>query len=181
MTTTTEVQQVQKWFTSRIPSQWFTEAAEVRIDGEEILVVGRLAPETASGAAAGEATATEDTDSDGTADVARLKAFREETRQRRMAIAEEAEATFDRRVSWGAISGEVAHAFTTLSVPVMTRLRMDERSVLDTLVRSGVARSRSDALAWCVRRVGSHEGDWLADLREALVHVEKVRAGGPIS
>ena len=64
-------------------------------------------------------------------------------------------------------------------MPVMTRLRQPERQVLDTLVESGVARSRSDALAWCVRLVGKHEADWMQDLRDALVHVQKVRAEGP--
>ncbi len=69
--------------------------------------------------------------------------------------------------------------FTTLSVPVMTRLRQAERQVLDTLVDAGVARSRSDALAWCVRLVGQHEDAWLADLRGALQRVEHIRATGP--
>jgi hypothetical protein len=71
--------------------------------------------------------------------------------------------------------------FTTFSVPVMTRLRQPERLVLDTLVDAGVARSRSDALAWCVRLVGEHEDSWLTDLREALRKVEQVRAEGPQS
>jgi len=71
--------------------------------------------------------------------------------------------------------------FTTFSVPVMTRLRQPERLVLDTLVDAGVARSRSDALAWCVRLVGKHEDTWLADLKDALRHVEQVRAEGPRS
>jgi hypothetical protein len=71
--------------------------------------------------------------------------------------------------------------FTTLNVPVMTRLRMPERQVLDTLVEGGVARSRSEALAWCVRLVNQHQADWIADLRDALTHVQKVRREGPFS
>jgi hypothetical protein len=31
----------------------------------------------------------------------------------------------------------------------------------------------------CVRLVGRHQGDWIQQLRDALVHVEKVRAEGP--
>jgi hypothetical protein len=62
---------------------------------------------------------------------------------------------------------------------VMTRLRLRERAVLDTLIEGGVARSRSEALAWCVKLVGRHESEWLADLREALSGVEHVRAEGP--
>jgi hypothetical protein len=61
----------------------------------------------------------------------------------------------------------------------MTRLRMPERRVLDTLVEAGVARSRSHALAWCVRLVAEKQDDWLKDLREALTNVEKVRGEGP--
>ena len=66
--------------------------------------------------------------------------------------------------------------FTQLAVPVMTRLRMSERQVLDTLVGAGVARSRSDALAWCVRLVRDHEGEWIDQLRGALVAVNEARA-----
>jgi len=61
----------------------------------------------------------------------------------------------------------------------MTRLRQSERVVLDTLVESGVARSRADALAWCVRLVGANVDDWLEDLKGALSAVEDVRQAGP--
>jgi hypothetical protein len=98
-----------------------------------------------------------------------------------MEVAREAEHSFGRKVSWGATCGGTTVMFTTFSVPVMTRLRQPERLVLDTLVDAGVARSRSDALAWCVRLVGEHEGAWLTDLREALRTVEQARTGGPRS
>ena len=61
----------------------------------------------------------------------------------------------------------------------MTRLRQPERAVLDTLVDAGVARSRSDALAWSVKLVGEHADTWLAELREAMAEVDKLRAKGP--
>ena len=61
----------------------------------------------------------------------------------------------------------------------MTRLRFGERAVLDTLIDAGVARSRSEALAWCVRLVERNQGEWIDQLREALAHVEKARAAGP--
>jgi hypothetical protein len=51
--------------------------------------------------------------------------------------------------------------------------------VLDTLVDAGVARSRSDALAWAVRLVGQHADDWLAELRDAMAKVDDLRAKGP--
>ena len=96
-----------------------------------------------------------------------------------MRIAEEAERRFGRKVSWGASCGEVRVLFTHLSIPVMTRLRMPEREVLDTLVEASVARSRSEALAWCVRLVRQHQGEWIDELRTALRQVEKVRSEGP--
>ena len=96
-----------------------------------------------------------------------------------MAIAREAQHRFDRTVSWGATIGDRAALFTHLSLPVMTRLRQPQRQVLDTLVDAGVARSRADALQWCVRLVGQHTEDWLAELRDAIKNVEAVREQGP--
>jgi hypothetical protein len=69
--------------------------------------------------------------------------------------------------------------FTSLGVPVMTRLRIGERQVLDTLIAAGVARSRSEALAWCVRFVGQKETDWLEELRTSIERVTRVRSEGP--
>jgi hypothetical protein len=108
-----------------------------------------------------------------------IRRFREESRSRRIEIAREAEHRFGRKVSWGVVCGPVSEMFTTLSVPVMTRLRQSERRVLDTLVDAGVARSRSDALAWCVRLTGENADEWLSRLRDALRHVEEVRDQGP--
>ncbi len=109
----------------------------------------------------------------------RVKAFREDTREQRMEIAREAERRYERKVSWGVRVGEYGEMFTHLAAPVMTRLRQPQRQVLDTLVDAGVARSRSEALAWCVRLVGQHEDDWLAELREAMSQVAEVRHEGP--
>src|SRR2546421_331517 len=105
----------------------------------------------------------------------------EETRDERIRIAREAERQFERKVAWGARCGDEEKIFTTLSLPVMTRLRMTERSILDTLVAGGVARSRSEALAWCVRLVGMHQADWIKGLRDALVKVDEVRSKGPLN
>jgi hypothetical protein len=159
--------EVRGWIVGRLPDRWYAEAPEVTVDREEILVVGRLSPPEGD---AGDARA---------AQAGRIKRFREETREARMQIAREAERRFGRKVAWGAVCGDTRELFTTLSVPVMTRLRQPERLVLDTLVDAGVARSRSDALAWCVRLVGQHQGDWIAQLRDALVAVEAARAAGP--
>jgi hypothetical protein len=152
------------WFAGRLPDDWFTGPPEVSVDREEIVVVGELAAP----------------DADGDAAVAgRISRFREDTRERRMRIADEAEERYGRKVAWGASIGERRVMFTHLAVPVMTRLRHDERRVLDTLVSAGVARSRSDALAWCVRLVGEHTEEWLAGLRAAMAEVDRLRAEGP--
>jgi hypothetical protein len=96
-----------------------------------------------------------------------------------VAIAQETEARFGRPVSWGVEHDGATTFFTTQSVPVMTRLRLRERAVLSTLIDAGIARSRSEALAWCVKLVERHQADWLAELREAFADVEQVRTGGP--
>jgi hypothetical protein len=159
------------WFAGRLPDDWFTGAPEVVADREEILVVGTVAePEYPEGA---------DEPARGAARRARIQRFREDTREQRMKIADEAEHRTGRKVAWGARCGDEERTFTSLAVPVMTRLRMPERQVLDTLVGAGVARSRSDALAWCVRLVGDHEGEWIDQLRDALVAVEEARKSGP--
>jgi hypothetical protein len=161
------------WFASRLPAGWFVGPPEVTADGEEILVVGTLPDvELAAG------TAEEGREA---ARSARIERFREDTREERIRIAREAERQFRRKVAWGARCGDVHRVFTTLSVPVMTRLRMNERSILDTLVAGGVARSRSEALAWCVRLVGMHQADWIKGLRDALVKVDEVRSKGPLN
>jgi hypothetical protein len=159
------------WLTGRLPGDWFEEPPAVEVDREEVLVVGRVpAPDLPAGA---------DAAARAEAEAGRLARFREETREQRMRIARETERRYGRVVSWGAESGETRRLFTTLSVPVMTRLRQPERQVLDTLVESGVARSRADALAWCVKLVGRHTDAWLGELREALEAVQRVRAEGP--
>jgi hypothetical protein len=159
------------WFAGRLPDDWFTGPPDVTVDREEILVIGTVPePEYPSGA---------DDSATKAARRARIQRFREDTRDQRMRIADEAERRTGRKVAWGAACGDERVLFTHLAVPVMTRLRMPERQVLDTLVGAGVARSRSDALAWCVRLVRDHEGDWIQQLRDALVAVDEARAAGP--
>jgi hypothetical protein len=163
-------EELRGWFTGRLPGDWFTAAPDIQADREEITIVGALpAPETAGASDAERASAAE----------GRIRRFREETRSRRIEIAREAEHKFRRKVSWGVTCADTTEMFTTLSVPVMTRLRQSERRVLDTLVEAGVARSRSDALAWCVRLTGENSDAWLSRLRDALRHVEEVRDQGP--
>ena len=161
------------WFVGKLPAGWFAGPPEVSSDGDEILVMGTLPDVELAAGTSDEGRAA--------ARVARIDRFREETRDERVRIAREAERHFRRKVAWGARCGDQAKIFTTLSVPVMTRLRMSERAILDTLVAGGVARSRSDALAWCVRLVGMHQADWIKGLRDALVKVDEARSKGPLN
>ncbi|MGH2451060.1 MAG: hypothetical protein ACRDGE_07300 [Candidatus Limnocylindria bacterium] len=163
-----EPSEIKGWLTGRVPDEWFTEAPEIVVDKDEILVVGRIP----------EVPVSEGTDPDAAREGA-IKRFREETREARMRIAEEAQRKFGRHVSWGARSGDTGRLFTHLSVPVMTRLRIKERLLLDALVQAGVARSRSHALAWCVRLVAEHQGDWIEELKDAMSQLERVRGQGP--
>ena len=143
------------WFGERLPARWFVGSAEVHVDRDEIVVLGCLRKG---------------------ADPVR---FREDTRDDRMELAALAEQRFGRKVSWGVVVDGQRLLFTHAAVPVMTRLRFGERAVLDTLIDAGVARSRSEALAWCVRLVEGHQREWIGQLREALAHVEQARAAGP--
>jgi hypothetical protein len=163
------------WFAGRLPQEWQAARAAITVDREEITVRLSVA-DVDLGDQAGDVARAE-------ARAGRAKAFREETRIQRMEIAREAEHRYDAKVSWGLTVGEgdAAHTelWTHVAAPVMTRLRQPQRMVLDTLVDAGVARSRSEALAWCVRLVGQHEDDWLAELRDAMTAVADVRAKGP--
>jgi hypothetical protein len=156
---------VAEWFAAHLPEELFGETPDVVVDREEITVVGPLPAEALSG----EEVSVEDA----------VTEYRESTRAQRMRIAGAAEEHFGKKVSWGVRHDGRRMMFTHLAVPVMTRLRQPERRVLDTLVAAGVARSRSDALAWCVRQVGENAETWLGDLRDALRHVQEVRRQGP--
>lgn len=172
MTTQDEAGRIRAWFTGRLPQEW-QKAGEVdlTVDREEITAVLTV-PDVELGEEAGEADRAE-------ARAGRARQFREDTRGRRMEIDREAQHRFERKVSWGLDVGGRRELWTSVAAPAMTRLRQPERRVLDTLVEAGVARSRSDALGWCVRLVGQHEGDWLTELREAMGSVAQARERGP--
>jgi len=164
--------EIRAWFHGRLPEDWAAGGApNITIDRDEItIVVAIAAPDLADNAS--EVDRRE-------AVAGRISGFREDTRERRMTIAREAEHRYERKVAWGLTVGEHTVLFTHLAAPVMTRLRQPERQVLDTLVAANVARSRADALAWCVRLVGEHTDTWLAELRDALSAVDDLRTKGP--
>jgi hypothetical protein len=159
------------WITGALPDDWFTGPPEVSVDRDEILIVGTLpAPALDDGASDADRAAAEQ---------GRITTYRESTRERRITIAQQLEHRYRRKVAWGVVCGGTRQLFTTHSAPVMTRLRQPERQILDTLVDSGVARSRSEALAWCVRLVGEHAESWLTELRDAMGAVDELRRRGP--
>ncbi|MEV6760332.1 hypothetical protein AB0N16_06725 [Streptomyces sp. NPDC051105] len=171
MITQEQREKLRGWFAGRLPDDLFEELVEVTVDREEITVVGRIpGPKLAEGVSEAEREAAVE---------GRIQEFRERTRETRVGVAREAEHQFRRKVSWGVECAGQRALFTHVAAPVMTRLRQPERQVLDTLIAGGVARSRSEALAWCVRLVQKHTDDWLAELRDSLEHVERVRAQGP--
>jgi hypothetical protein len=160
------------WFTGRLPDEWTTAGEPtVETDRDEIIVTLEIgAPDLGDDA----------DDADRAEAIAgRIAGFRDDTKARRISIAREAEHRFQRKVAWAVSAGDRTELFTHLAAPVMTRLRQPERQVLDTLVAANIARSRADALAWCVRLVGRHEDDWLRELRDAMLDVERVRESGP--
>jgi hypothetical protein len=168
---TDKQEKIRGWLTGRLPDDWFTGQPEVTVDRDEITIVGTIPPPAvAEDASEAERAA---------AAAGKIKEFRERTRERRIEAARELEHSTGRKVSWGVQSGDRREMFTTLSAPVMTRLRQSDRQVLDTLVDSGVARSRSEALAWCVRLVGKNAEAWLGELRTAMQEVRRVRDTGP--
>ncbi len=163
--------EVKGWFAGRVPKDWYTGTPEIRMDEDEIWVIGTL-PDVAAAGGADAAQAARD---------GAIQRFREGSREERIKIAGEARERFRRNVAWGARIGDQTALFTHLSVPVMTRLRLPERELLDTLVRAGVARSRSHALAWCVRLVSKNEASWVGELKDALSKVGDVRSQGPLN
>lgn len=171
MITNETLERVRGWFSGRLPAEWTSTPADVTVDRDEITVLLTI-PDVETGDDTSEVELAETR-------TGRARAFREETREHRMEIAREAQHRFERKVSWGVVVGEHRELWTHVAAPVMTRLRQPQRLVLDTLVDAGVARSRADALAWCVRLVGQHESDWLAELRAAMGHVADVRGKGP--
>jgi hypothetical protein len=160
------------WIAGLLPDDWFTGRPDVVVDRDEIMILGTL--DTPAH------TADNDAEADrAAAEQGRIASFRESTRERRIHFARQLEHRYRRKVAWGAVCGGTTEWFTTLHAPVMTRLRQPERRVLDTLVEAGVARSRSEALAWCVRLVGQHTEDWLGQLRDAMGAVDELRRRGP--
>ncbi len=163
-----EVPECAAWFAGNLPDDWFIAPLQLVVDKDEILVTCTIAAPSSAAEGHGHEAA-----------MARVTSFREDSRLHRVRVAEAAQQRWHRSVSWAVRCGELEARFTNQAVPVMTRLRIEERQVLDTLIDAGVARSRSEALAWCVGQVGLHQQDWIGRLREAMTEVERIRSQGP--
>ena len=163
-----EVGELRSWLAGNLDDGWFDAPPEVVRDREEILITGTLAAPTVG-----------EGDDQSIANRARIAAFRDDTRDQRIIIADRMQNAYGRKVSWAVRCGADHQAFTTVGVPVMTRLQFDERAVLDTLIAAGVAGSRSEALAWCVRLVGENQAEWIDRLRDAMDTVAEIRDEGP--
>jgi len=167
----TAITDIQSWFDSHVDDEWGSSSVKVRVDDDEILAVVTFASDSDD--------QPEDPNDKEIAIKRSVRQFRQSSRQSRMSVADAAQELFERKVSWGVKAGDDTYLFTHVTAPAMTRLRMGEREVLDTLVNSGVATSRSEALSWCVKFVRDNESDWLKSLRDAFKSVEEVRNAGP--
>jgi hypothetical protein len=180
--------ELRAWFIGSLPDDWFDGPVQLAFDRDEIIVTGALtAPELGDQKPSDQAPADQippdesRADSNTVAEQARIASFRADTRDKRISVAERAEALYERKVTWGASCGTTSTLFTTANVPVMTRLRFEDRATLDILIDAGVARSRAEALAWCVQLVADNEGEWISELRDAMSTVEQARSKGPSS
>jgi hypothetical protein len=130
-----DAQTIAGWFAGRLPEGWFS-GTEVTVEGDQVIVIGRLADlelapdasaEMRAGAAAG-----------------RITRFREETRGQRIAIAREAEHKFEKHVTWGASLGDVSERFT----PGGSGRGGDQSPAAKSVM---IARRRRMARAWARR------------------------------
>ena len=117
------------WFAGRIPAEWFQGPPSVSADREEIMVVGALSePELPADAGPEAREAALTARSPGSGRTPEASGCASPMRLNDGSAARSAGAS---------CVGDLSASFTTLSVPAMTRLRMDERRVLDTLIEIG--------------------------------------------
>jgi hypothetical protein len=152
-------EELQSWVAQRLPPALAAGPPQVRRYDDELVIMLQVTPPADAGDAA--------------ALIARL---REESRSLRIQLASELERSQKLPVAWGIRAGHAEFIFTSRTAPVMTRLARAERDILDTLVAAGVAETRSSALAYTVRTFAAEHGEWLAEVRQAIAEVERVRS-----
>lgn len=156
-----------QWLAARLPEALLAAPPRLALyDDELVAVLSPLVPELES----------DDEDQRRGHERALIARLREETRPLRMRLAAELQPLLGRPVAWGMRLGGSEALFSTRTVPVMTRLNRREREVLDTLVATGVADTRSAALAYCVRVFASEHDDWLGEARAVAEQAQQVRA-----
>jgi hypothetical protein len=151
-------EEIQSWVAQRLPAALVAGPPQVRRYDDELVIMLQAAPPAADEAAA------------------LITRLREETRSLRIQLAGEIERSQKLPVAWGIRAGDAEVIFTSRTAPVMTRLARAERDVLDTLVAAGVAETRSSALAYAVRAFAAEHSEWLAEVRQAIAEVERVRS-----
>lgn len=154
--------QLREWLNEHL-KDLYPEPVEASITDRELLVMGRLAA-----------------DADLSEDDARtrIQEHREESRSKRVELAQELQELTGLAVAWGVRLNDVTAYFSSRGVPVMSRLGRAERDVLDTLIRSGVVRNRSQALSWAIQSFARGRRDWLRQLRDATDSLRDVREDG---
>ncbi len=151
--------EVRQWLNEHL-KELYPEPVEASIVDGELLIMGRLPVE-------GE-VAEEDARN-------RINQHREESRPQRVDLAQELQRLTGLPVAWGVRYGQVTAYFSSLRVPVMTRLGRAERDVLDTLIRGGIARNRSQAVNWAIQAFARGQRDWLRQMREAVNSLSNIR------
>src|SRR6478736_6067622 len=97
MTSASDTTSVTSWFAGRLPAEWTATPPSIEVDRDEITVTITIDTPTMSG---------DPSDIDvSEVTIGRIAAFRDDTRERRMGIAREAEHRFERKVSWAVAWG----------------------------------------------------------------------------
>lgn len=154
------------WLQERLPAELCAAPPDVAVYDDEIVITLTAAEAPDAGAGGAERSGAE------RAAIARL---REASRPLRMKLAREIQRTAGLPVAWALRVGASEMLFTSRTAPVMTRLDRREREVLDTLVATGIAETRSAALAYVVRAFAAEHAAWMEEARQALRGVEAVR------
>lgn len=156
--------EIRQWVERQLPPELAAAPPEVRLYADELVLMLQIAPPAEPG------------DDPPGAAAALIARRREETRALRMQLAGELERRLGLPVAWGMRAGPAESLFTSRTTPVMTRLGRAEREVLDTLVAAGVADTRSSALAYIVRAFAAEHQIWIAEVRQAIAEVDRVRS-----
>ncbi len=151
--------EIRTWIDQHL-TELYADRVDASVSDGELVLIGRLTVDVEIG----------ETDA-----MERIRQHREESRPRRMALAQELEGLTGLAVAWGVRCVDVTAFFSSRRVPVMTRLGAAERSVLDTLILGGIVGNRSQAVGWAIRAFARGRRKWLRELNEAVKSLRDVR------